>query len=52
MDVSIAEVMEKDRVEKILESLREGHKDPEYRRAVLVELFERGQIAPVNDFIN
>jgi hypothetical protein len=52
MDASVSEATERERVERILSKLREGHRDPEYRRAVLVELFERGELAPANDWKN
>jgi len=50
--MDIAEAMERDRVERILAGLRENHSDPDYRRACLVELFERGEFQPPNDLIN
>ena len=43
-------IREEERVQRILAAQREWHKDPEYRRACLIALFEQGLLAPVNDY--
>jgi hypothetical protein len=40
--MTIGEVMERERVARILRQLEEAHNDPAYRTAVLADLFERG----------
>lgn len=46
-NLTVSEAMEKDRVERILRELREGHTE-EYRRECLISLFLDGRLEPAN----
>lgn len=52
--MTIGEVMERERVARILRQLEEAHKDPAYRSAVLADLFEREpeRFQPPNAYVN
>jgi len=50
--MDIGDIMEEERVAHILRELREGHKDDDYRRAILIELFNEGRLKPINDHIH